>query len=379
MIARAVQQERQPSNVRLRLGGYRGAAFVFLLSRIAVLIAAAGIVLVAGSSISEVLSRWDGGWYLSIVRDGYPAEIPAGLGVAGQSSVAFFPGYPLLIRAVSEPLGLSTVFVGAAISMLAGLGAILLLWRLAARLTEVETADRTVVLFSFLPSSFVLSMVYADALFLVLVIACLLALLDEKWAAAGIAAAGAGFVRPSGVILVIVCAAAAGIAVVRDHDWGSLVAPVLAPLGVLSYFLYLRTHTGSFFAFVQVEDRGWHNRFDFGAANARAIARNLSEGRLTFFIAILGVVVLGAAVGIWLLVRWRPPAVIVTYVLCVVVLAFLVSRPTSVPRFLLLAFPLLIAVARELPERAVAPVAGASGALMVALFFVTGLSDTLSP
>ena len=125
--------------------------------------------------------------------------------------------------------------------MLAGLGAILLLWRLAARLTEVETADRPVVLFSFLPSSFVLSMVYADALFLVLVIACLLALLDEKWAAAGIAAAGAGFVRPSGVILVIVCAAAAGIAVVRDHDWGWLVAPVLAPLGVLSYFLYLRT------------------------------------------------------------------------------------------------------------------------------------------
>ena len=95
MIARAVQQERHPANVRLRLGGYRGAALVFLLSRIAVLIAAAGIVLVAGSSISEVLSRWDGGWYLSIVRDGYPAEIPAGLGVAGQSGVTFFPGYPL--------------------------------------------------------------------------------------------------------------------------------------------------------------------------------------------------------------------------------------------------------------------------------------------
>ena len=130
---------------------------------------------------------------------------------------------------------------------------------------------------------------------------------------------------------------------------------------------------------MQVEDRGWHNRFDFGAANARAIVRNLSEGRLTFFIAILGVVVLGTTVGIWLLVRWRPPAVIVTYVVCVVALAFLVSRPTSVPRFLLLAFPLLIAVARELPERAVAPVAGASGALMVALFFVTGLSNTLSP
>ena len=35
---------------------------------------------IARSSIGSVLSRWDGGWYLSIVRDGYPSFVPPGSG-----------------------------------------------------------------------------------------------------------------------------------------------------------------------------------------------------------------------------------------------------------------------------------------------------------
>jgi hypothetical protein len=41
-----------------------------------------------------MLSRWDAGWYVEIARDGYRYEpgVP--------SNAAFFPLYPLLIRAV---------------------------------------------------------------------------------------------------------------------------------------------------------------------------------------------------------------------------------------------------------------------------------------
>ena len=55
--------------------------------------AAAGIAVIAGR-LGSVLARWDGGWYLSIVREGYPSFVPPGAGVAAQSSIAFFPGYP---------------------------------------------------------------------------------------------------------------------------------------------------------------------------------------------------------------------------------------------------------------------------------------------
>ena len=127
---------------------------------------------------------------------GYPSFVPPGVGVAAQSSIAFFPGYPLLIRALSTPFGLSPVFAGCAVSLFAGVAATVGLWQLAVRLSDEGTADRSVVLFAFFPSAFVLSMVYADALFIALSVWCLLALLDRRWLAAGAAAAAAGLVRP---------------------------------------------------------------------------------------------------------------------------------------------------------------------------------------
>ena len=89
------------------------------------------------------------------------------------------------------------MLIGCVVSLIAGLFATVGLWHLAARLTDDATADRTVVLFAFMPAAFVMSMVYADALFVCLAVVCLLALLDGRWVAAGVAAAGAGFVRPT--------------------------------------------------------------------------------------------------------------------------------------------------------------------------------------
>ncbi|MGZ8651205.1 MAG: mannosyltransferase family protein [Actinomycetota bacterium] len=354
------------------------AVFVYLLSRAATFVAAAGIALISRSSVGDVLARWDGGWYLSIVRDGYPSFVPPGSGVAAQSSLAFFPGYPLVVRAVSGPLGLSPVFVGCAVSLVAGLGAAVALWHLAVRLTDETTADRTVVLFAFLPSAFVMSMIYADALFLFLAACCLIALLDERWVRAGALAAAAGFVRPTAVALCLACAWGAFVAIRRGGSLRALAAPALAPWGALLYLGYTWIHTGDALAFFKVESRGWGNRLDIGAANTRAVLRHLGEPRLTFFVTVLAVVVGGLAIGLWLLVRWHAPGVVVVYVSVVMGLSVLGSNPVSVPRFLIAAFPLLIPLAGRLSPRATMAVAATSGVLMGTLFFVNGLS-TLPP
>ena len=354
------------------------AVFVYLLSRAATFVAAAGIALISKSSVGDVLARWDGGWYLSIVRDGYPSFVPPGSGVAAQSSIAFFPGYPLVVRAVSAPLGLSPVFVGCAVSLVAGLVATIGLWHLAMRLSDEDTADRTVVLFAFLPSAFVMSMVYADALFICLAAVCLIALLDGRWMTAGALAAAAGLVRPTAVALCLACAWGAFVAIRRGGSWRALAAPALAPWGALLYLGYLWIHTGDAFAFFHVQSRGWGNRFDLGAANIRAVLRHLGEARMTFFVAMLAVVVGGLGIGLWLLVRWHAPGVVVAYVSVVMGLSIFGSNPVSVPRFLLAAFPLLIPLARGLSPRATMGIAAASGTLMGTLFFVNGLS-TLPP
>src|ERR687895_411944 len=70
------------------------------------------------------LARWDAAWYLRIAESGY-----------GGSDVraAFFPLYPLLVRAVAAPFGASPgALLGAAyaVALAAFLGALVLLHRL---------------------------------------------------------------------------------------------------------------------------------------------------------------------------------------------------------------------------------------------------------
>jgi hypothetical protein len=349
------------------------AVMVYALSRAVTFITAGGIALVSKGSLGSVVARWDGGWYLSIVRDGYPSFVPAGDGVAAQSSIAFFPGYPIVIRTLSVTLGLSPVLAGCVVSLVAGLLATVGLWHLAARLSDDATADRTVVLFAFMPSAFVMSMVYADALFVCLAVLCLIALLDRRWLVAGLTAAGAGFVRPTALALVVACAWAAVVAVRTGGSWRALLAPAIAPWGTLLYLGYSWLHTGEGLAFFHVQSRGWGNRIDLGAANIHAALGHLRETRVTFFVAVLAIVVGGLAIGFWLLVRSRVPGFMIAYVSIVMALPILATNPVSSPRFLLAAFPLLIPLAARISPRTFLPVAAVSGALMGTLFFVAGL------
>ena len=48
---------------------------------------------------AEIFAAWDSGWYWDIARRGYTFNPDA------QSSVAFFPLYPMLMRAVAAPFG----------------------------------------------------------------------------------------------------------------------------------------------------------------------------------------------------------------------------------------------------------------------------------
>jgi Mannosyltransferase (PIG-V) len=355
----------------------RKAIVVFALSRFLILIVALALIARTDRTLEGILSRWDGGWYLSIVRDGYPDFVPTGLGIEGQSSIAFFPGFPMLVRAI--PLG-PAWFGGALVSNLSSVVLVLVLVRLSQRLGRSEdTPLRVVILFSFLPASFVLSMVYAEALFLLFAALSLLLLFDRRWELAGLSAAAAGFTRPVGIVLVGSCLAAAVVAGSRHGEWRALIAPALAPIGTLLYFVYLRFRTGDALAYFHVEARGWGERFDFGVSNAQAVWRHLSQFNVTFFVAVVSFIALLLGVGLWLLVRWNPPPYVTAYVLAVVALAALTSRPTSVPRIVLSAFPMLIPFVERFPRLPYLVLVIVSAALMIALFTVTSVSETLSP
>ncbi|MDQ3945713.1 MAG: hypothetical protein M3357_11290 [Actinomycetota bacterium] len=322
----------------------------YAASRVVTGLAVALAAFASGKPVDRVLTTWDGRWYEKIVDHGYPSSVPQGEWAAGtghrvQSEVAFFPLYPLLTRLVDPflPGGPSTA--GVVVTLLCGAFATVGVWHLTAWVTDRDTANRAAVLFCFSPGAFVLSLVYAEALKLALGAACLLALLQRRWVAAGVLAALASATRPNAAAFVVACAWAAGAAVWQRREWRALIAPVLAPGGMAAFFAFLWWHTGEPGIWFRVQTDGWGERVDFGQRNLDvvwAFLRSPFDHPNRLVIGLSLVLVL-ACVG--LLVKARLPGALNAYALTSLALV-LTSHINVRPRFVFVAFPLVVALAK---------------------------------
>lgn len=332
---------------------------VFAASRAVVLVAMwLGTQLAPDRSLADVASTWDGGWYLAVASDGYPATVPD-----GGSTLAFFPLYPALVRVVDAVPGVGAIAAGLVVGAVAAFGAAVAVWLLARRLWDADVADRAVVLFAFFPGSFVLSMVYAEGTMLVLAAACLWALVDRRWLLAGTLAAVATASRPNAAALVGACAWASAVAVHQRREWRSLVAPALAPTGLVAFFAYLWARTGEVDAWFQAQRAGWEERVDLLAVVAdlrQLVAAPFTDTNNTVVVA--GTVL--AAAGLVLLVRGRVPGPLVAYAAIVLGMALVSETLGARPRFVLSAFPVFYAAALVLRGTAFATVVGASACVL---------------
>ncbi len=193
------------------------------------------------------------------------------------------------------------------------------------------------------------------------------------------AAGLAGLVRPTGLVLTLCCGWAAVAAIRRQGSWKPAVAPLLAPTGTLAFFGYLRLHTGDWLAYVHGTRRGWDQGFDFGVSNVRSVVAVIAERQFGMYVLMLGACAVAVVVALYFLVRWRLPAPILIYVAGTAGIALLSSNTTSLPRYLLAAFPVLIPVARQLSDDAYPMVVAASATLMATLFWTTSLVTWLAP
>jgi hypothetical protein len=153
------------------------------------------------SKFFETFAAWDSGWYFDIARRGYYWSAD------GQSSVAFFPLYPTLIRAVAWPFGggdqalwLSAIVV----STVAYFLALVALHRFTARVCgDRETARRTVLYLSIFPFALFFTRVYAESVFLLTSVLAVSRAHEEKWWRAGLWGALATLARPNGILIAI--------------------------------------------------------------------------------------------------------------------------------------------------------------------------------
>jgi hypothetical protein len=302
--------------------------------------------------VTGVFTQWDGLWYLEIVRHGYPRSIPPDVTYFQlEARTAFFPLFSLVVRAFDQVVPGGDTLAALGLNVLFAVAGMIVVGHLARRLYDNDVAERAMVLFAVFPGSVVLSYAYAEALLILLAALCLWFLLDERWLLAGIAAALATATRPNGVALVAACAVAAIIAIKRNRDWWSLIAPALAPLGFVVFQGFLMVHTDERWAWFRVQRQAWREGTSFGGT---AISNTLS-----FFThplasptdALTAVSMAALLLGLWCLWRKRLPWPMVTYVAVVVLLMLLPATVTARPRFVFTAFPLFISAAAWWPRR----------------------------
>jgi hypothetical protein len=310
---------------------------------------------VGGSAVRpilDVLTSWDGLWYMELVRNGYPSVIPPDVTYhVPEARAAFFPMFPLLGRVFDTVLPGGDSFAVLTMNAILGLIAVVLIALIAQRLYGERVGRTTATLVALFPGSFVLSFAYSEALMIVLAAACMLMLIDHEWVAAGVFAALVTATRPNGVAIIVACAVAAYFAIRDDRDWSSLASVLLAPIGFITFQVWLGQHTGEAGAWFRVQREAWGEGASFGwtavTNTAEAVTSPMSSPTDT-------ITAISVATTIALVVlAWKAglPWFLTLYSWAILALMLAPATVTARPRFLFTAFPLLIGAARWYEHR----------------------------
>jgi hypothetical protein len=326
----------------------------------------------------SLTSRWDGGYYLSIIGNWYPDY------VRGKSVYAFFPAFPLTARALTHLPGMSSYRAATLVVFVSAIVATCLLWLLTRDIYDIDAADRATALFVFAPGAFVLSMVYAEAFFLCFAIGACWALVRRQWVLAGLLGAVTTATRPNGLAIVVAAVAAVGLEYRRREARASAVlAPVIALCGFAATHLYFWARTSRANAWFAAE-RAWHEQTNFGTGRwddlVHLMVRNGSRPDWNHVVPTVGLVLFAVLFVVSLRVRPRMPAALVAFALGIAFFAIAAQTLGLRPRFVSSAFPLFIGLGVAL-RRAVpfAIVVAVSACLMVMLVFVTSTTNYLTP
>jgi hypothetical protein len=320
-----------------------------------------------GFTVGNFLSTWDGQWYLKLIAGGYPNHVPEIGGRATESVIGFFPLYPMVVRAVGRVLFLPDLPAAIVTSILFGAAAVVLVHRLTRYFADDETARRAAIFFALFPGSFIFSMVYTEAVMLALAAGCFIALMDSRWVTAGVLAALATASRPNALALAAACGWQALVVIRQRREWKALIAPLLAPAGVLAYFAFLKLRTGDAGAWIRVEKEGWGQGPRLGWHTLKPLADFFRSPFTDANATTLGLGLLFALVALALLLWKRWPGMMTVYVLAVMFMGTNARLDSLRPRALLTAFPLLMAVGASTTGKRFSWLLRFSAALMVLL------------
>jgi Mannosyltransferase (PIG-V) len=314
--------------------------------------------------VGGLFHHYDAVWFTDIADDGYTSE---GL-------TAFPPGYPLLIRGVESVLRVNAMVAAVLVSSICLAGALVLLHKLVAERWGGAVAATTLFLLLLWPGSVFLTLAYADAPFLLLVVGGFWAAQRRRWWLAGLLIGLSCTMKVYGALFTL--AIGWEYMEARGWSWRSIradalliVAPSAALIG--GWMLYLQHRFGQPFLFLTIQKQ-WGKRLSFpwGGIEQGILNVSTSPERIVMSLDLLGIALIAIAAPIVFFKVRRSWGVM----LALSFLAFTTTHDiTSVGRHLTACFPLFVLAAilaqraPRLTERLIAPLAAlASGTLLIA-------------
>ncbi|MCL4244599.1 MAG: glycosyltransferase family 39 protein [Candidatus Dadabacteria bacterium] len=312
---------------------------------------------------------WDAQHYVEIARDWYTSSTVDERNL----QIVFFPLYPLLIKIVAFFVG-SYVAAGLWVSNLAFAGAAVYIYKLSRLDYDEDDSWRALVYLAIFPTAYFLHAVYTESLFLFLTIASFYHARRGNWALSGAAGLLASATRITGIVLIP--ALLIEYLAQRDYKLRETKKNVLwIGLTVLGFLFYLGINYVTFedpFKFLEIQREHWGKRLDwpfngflltYNTMLSREPEVAMLNGWFEIFFVIFGLVLsiyallkVRVSYGVFALINW------------------IVMTSTwwwqSIPRYLLVVFPVFLSLSLLGRSRAVNFIITFSSLLLYALFLL---------
>ena len=268
--------------------------------------------------------------------------------------LVFLPFYSILVRLVAF-LTRDAYSAGMIVSILSSCFAGCALFALARQDWDEPTAWRAVKYCCILPASLFQTAALTESTFLLLSLLCMLGARRRNWLLAGIAGGLAAFTRSVGVILLIPVGYEWLTAVIHSEKrkgpllWG--LALLLIPAGLSGYLLINRIETGSALTFMRLQKENWDQQLGWFFHSVRYQLnyglRWLREGNRQDAIGLwfANLIAQFGSLGVMLFAAKRMRPSYLAYFLAYFAVAMGTTWLLSAPRYLMVLFPLLFAMA----------------------------------
>lgn len=272
----------------------------------------------------DAMKRYDSNHYEAITANGYT---PA--------TAAFFPLYPLLVKIVLS-LGLSVGYALFVVSWLCTIAAAIVVFAWIRHELKIRKRALSpwsiILLIALFPTSFYLALGFSESLFILLTVSSLFAYRKGNYWLAGIVAALSTATRVQGIALMAFFLFDYLFVQRKHRNTRALTALFLAPLGIISYMIFLWVQFGSPLEFIAAQ-KYW------GRLNGNPLSNLITSFTPLYlwFLPVLGAMLYA--------VKKKLGTIWLVYCLVAILIPISSGRLDSLNRYILSLPPLFLALA----------------------------------